>query len=91
MKERVIYMEAREDGRRDGLEEGRKEGWREGRREMLEKAERSMAEMLVKTVESAAANFHVDLSGACQGLGYKLEEYESAKKLIASGKEQKIY
>ena len=84
MKERVIFMEAREDGRRDGLEEGREEG----RREALEKAERSMAEMLVKAVDSAMENFHVDLSGACRGLGYKLDEYEKAKKLISGRKEQ---
>lgn len=68
MKERVIYMEAREDGRLDGLEEGR-------------------AQTLVKSVDAAMKNFHMDLSGACKGLGYTLEEYEKAKELIDSKEE----
>ena len=70
MKERVIYVDAREDGRRDGLEEGRRE------------SEFNMAKMLVKNVDAAMQNFHVDLTGACQGLGHTVEEYDKAKELI---------
>lgn len=75
MKERFIFMEAREDGRRDGLEEGRKE------------SELNMAKMMVKNVDAAIYSFHVDLLGACAGLGLSLEEYEKAKELIQSREE----
>ncbi len=95
MKERFIYIEAREDGRLDGLEEGReegrKEGLEEGRKAALEEAQReaafNMAEMLVKNVEAAMRNFHVDLPGACNGLGIHIEEYGKAKEMLDSLKE----
>ena len=76
MKERFIYIEAREDGRLDGLEEGRKEAQRE--------AAFNMAEMLVKNVDAAMRNFHVDLPGACNGLGIHIEEYRKAKEMLNS-------
>ena len=74
MKERVIYVDAREDGRRDGLEEGLKEG--------LKISELNVAKMLVKSVDAVMQNFHVDLSAACQGSGHSIEEYHKAKELI---------
>ena len=67
MKERFIYIEAREDGRLDGLEEGREEGRKAALEEAQREAAFNMAEMLVKNVDAAMRNFHVDLPGACTG------------------------
>jgi len=84
MKERVIYMEAREDGRLDGLEEGHAKGHAEGLAEGRKEAE---AEMLVKGVDSIIKKFHVDLSEACEAMECKPEEYEKAKAFIGNKKE----
>ena len=84
MKERFIYIEAREDGRLDGLEEGREEGRKAALEEAQREAAFNMAEMLVKNVEAAMRNFHVDLPGACNGLGIHIEEYRKAKEMLNS-------
>jgi len=99
MKERVIYMEAREDGRLDGLEEGRAKGLAEGREEghakglaegreegLAEGRKEAEAEMLVKGVDSIIKKFHVDLSEACEAMECKPEEYEKAKAFISTEK-----
>lgn len=43
--------------------------------------------MLVKNINSAMRNFHIDLSEACRGLGVTVEEYEKAKELLENEKE----
>lgn len=41
------------------------------------------SEDLVKNVEAAMKNFHVDLQRACEGVGTTLEEYHKAKEYIS--------
>lgn len=54
--------------RRDEFAAGREEG-----------REEEHSRMIVKMVDSAMTNFHVDLEVACKGLGLTVEEYNKAK------------
>ena len=60
---------------KDELDAKREEGLEEGKKEQ--------AAMLIKIVESAMRNFHVDLETACRGIGTTLEEYNGAKQMLA--------
>jgi hypothetical protein len=40
------------------------------------------AKNLIKNIESAMQNFHIDLSRACEGLGVTVEEYEAARQRV---------
>ncbi|MDE6202674.1 MAG: Rpn family recombination-promoting nuclease/putative transposase [Lachnospiraceae bacterium] len=58
-------------GLREWMEEERSEGKLEGK-----------AETLIKSVESVMLKFHVDLPGACEGVGITQEEYDMARALM---------
>ena len=76
-------------GRKMGIEQGRVEGIEQGRTEGIEQGlEQGRANTLIKNVEAAMKNFGIDLQRACEGLGASVEEYESAKKQIASWKKE---
>ena len=66
--------EIMEDGRIEGRAEGRAEGRVEGQ-----------AFALVRSIECAMQNFHVNLQVACENLGTTVEEYHKAKKIVEIG------
>ena len=49
----------------------------------IKEGKKEQAAMLIKIVESAMRNFHVDLETACRGIGTTLEEYNGAKQMLA--------
>lgn len=49
--------------------------------------EEAMLEQLIKSVENAMKNFHVDLETACKGLEVSVESYYQAKEVISQEKE----
>ena len=67
----------------DALKELMKDELDAKREEGLEEGKKEQAAMLIKIVESAMRNFHVDLETACRGIGTTLEEYNGAKQMLA--------
>ena len=51
--------------------------------------EQGRAHTLIENVEAAMKNFHVDLQGACEGLGVSLDEYNRAKEQIVLWNKEK--
>ena len=67
----------------EGIEErGEKRGIRIGEERGMNFGD---SKRLVKSVDLAMENFHINLEKACEGLGTTVEEYREAKKMI-SGK-----
>lgn len=67
-----IYEYNEEYVRQTLLEDGREEGWAAGK-----------AEALVSSVRAVMENFHLDLEGACRGIGITLEDYYKSKEALS--------
>ena len=78
------FEEGTAKGLAKGLAEGTAKGLAKGLAEGLMKGK---SDMLVKNINSAMRNFHIDLSEACRGLGVTVEEYDKAKELLENEKE----
>lgn len=65
---------AEERGLQKGIEQGIEQG--------LERGKKEIARNLVSSVDHARESFHVDLAGACAGLGTTVEAYQAAKELL---------
>ena len=61
------WWEASERVHAEGLQQGSQQGLQ------------AQHQMLVKNIENAMQNLHIDLETACKGLGTIVEEYEAAK------------
>lgn len=61
-----------------GLQKGMAQGIEQG----LELGQKETARILVSNVDHAMESFHVDLAGACAGLGTTVEAYQTAKKTL---------
>ncbi len=66
---KTLLEDGYDKGKEDGFLEGEARGKTEGR-----------AVTLVRSIEAAMKNFHVNLEEACAGLDITVEEYEKAKK-----------
>lgn len=74
-----------ERGIEQGIEQGIEKGIEQGIKKGMEQGiGRGRMETLVRNVEAAMKNFHVDLDRACEGLGTTVEEYERAKEQTAA-------
>ncbi len=73
------------------MPEIREEEWKKGEFDMCkafedmrkEGLEQGQAQELVKNIDAAVRNFHLNLPEACKGLDSSIEEYEAAKKLCS--------
>lgn len=61
-----------------GLQKGMEQGIERG----LERGQKETARILVSNVDHAMESFHVDLTGACAGLGTTVEAYYAAKNVL---------
>lgn len=73
---------AEERGLQKGMEKGIEQGIEQGIEKGLERGQKETARTLVSNVDHAMESFHVDLAGACEGLGTTVEAYQAAKKLL---------
>lgn len=74
----AVRMNILEIGLEQGIEQGIEQGLEQGR-----------AHTLIENIEAAMKNFHVDLQGACEGLGVSLDEYNRAKEQIVLWNKEK--
>ena len=73
---------AEERGLQKGMEKGIEQGIEQGIEKGLERGQKETSRTLVSNVDHAMESFHVDLAGACEGLGTTVEAYQAAKKLL---------
>lgn len=72
----AVKMNIFELGVARGEERGEKRGEKRG-------IEQGNAQTLVKNIESAMKNLHIDLQQACEALGTSVQEYKNAKQTLA--------
>ncbi len=65
-----------------GLQKGIAQGIEQGIEQGLELGQKETARILVSNVDHAMESFHLNLTGACAGLGITVEAYQAAKKLL---------
>ncbi len=76
-----MQSEARDEYYRS-LNWAEKRGLQKGIEQGLERGQKETARILVSNVDHAMESFHVDLAGACAGLGTTVEAYYAAKNVL---------
>lgn len=76
-----MQSEARDEYYRS-LNWAEKRGLQKGIEQGLERGQKETARILVSNLDHAMESFHVDLAGACAGLGTTVEAYYAAKNVL---------